>query len=388
MNLGNALGLPADVFRYQPDARLILPDCRIGMEFEFEGVTVERLIRGDNVGRKPSHIKDPWAQYWLVKYDGSLHDNGCEYLFSRPLFGMDCVDAFTNLCSYAKQNEYKVSIRTGFHVHVDMRDMTRQQLAVHNVLYALFERAVYRLAGNNREENVFCLPWYKADAMSNHVNNINSDRMDIRAASEALGDEKYGGLNLDCLARFGSVEWRHALATTDAEWVLKWTNLCLAFKRAAQKLNATPLEIIHNLSGVGPDNLARIVFEDMYDTIWYPDLQHDVWATGVETALLIYPKQQELIDKANLSWNLNKVPDKQEINPKFKSFVDRAIAKKTVPEPLSADKPFVLNRAILERGIAMDFEVRPVPAIVVEDDVVDDDDDGDEFNDGPADEEA
>jgi hypothetical protein len=337
-------------------------------------------VRGETQGRKPTHIKDAWAQYWTVKYDGSLHDNGCEYLFSRPLFGVDAVEAFINLCEYAERNKFKTSIRTGLHVHVDVRDMTRQQLAVHNVLYALFERAVYRLAGNNREENVFCLPWYKADAMSGHVNNINSEHNDIRQASEALGDEKYGGLNLDCLARFGSVEWRHALATTDAKWVLMWVNVCLAFKRAAQKLNATPLEIIHNLSGVGPENLARIVFEDMYDVIWYPELQNDVWATGVETALLVYPKQQEIVDKANLSWNRAKTTAAPAVvNPKFKAFIDREIAKKTAAPVETAVWPNV-NMA------NMDFEIRPFQAppvaaeIVVDDDPDDDDGDDEDFD--------
>jgi hypothetical protein len=252
------------------------------------------------------------------------------------LFGQDAVEAITSMLNYAKEKGFKVSRRTGGHVHVDMRDMTRDQLAVHNVLYALFEKAVYRLAGNNRDENVFCLPWYKADAMSGHVSNINSNQHNIRQASEAMANEKYGGLNLDALARFGSVEFRHALATTDADWFIRWVNVCLCFKRAAIKLNATPLEVIHNLSGVGPENLARMVFEDLFDTIWYPQLQDEVWQTGVETALLIYPKQQEIVDVANLSWNRQKSPDAKDINPRFKAYVDR-MKPAPIKQPMDYD---------------------------------------------------
>jgi hypothetical protein len=96
----------------------------------------------------------------------------------------------------------------------------------------------------------------------------------------------------------------------------------LAFKRAAQKLDTPPLELIHNMSGVGPDNFARIVFEDMYETIAYPELERDVWRYGIETALEVYPKQQEVIEVANLSWF--QVGDTvSTVNPRFKSFVDR-----------------------------------------------------------------
>lgn len=353
MNLGSALGLPADVFRYKADPRLVLPNCLIGVEFEFEGVKGERIT--DRHSAQKLACKEPWAQYWRVKHDGSLHDNGAEYLFERPLFGEDAIEAVTQMLKYAREHEFKVNIRTGGHVHVDVRDLSRVQLAVHNVLYALFEKAVYRLAGNNREENVFCLPWYKADAMSTHVNNINSDHHNIRHAAEALGDEKYGGLNLDSLARFGSVEFRHALSTTDADWFIKWINVCLSFKRAAMKLNAQPLEVIHNLSGVGPDNLARLVFEDLYDTIWYPELADDVWNTGVETALMIYPRQNGPMDVASLSWNRVKPREDQPINRGFKAFIERS--KKLYEAPNAVDQgPNILRPADPDLIIVDDVE--------------------------------
>lgn len=321
MNLGNALGLPEDPYRYQPDQRLVLPACRLGVEFEFEGVGLHRL----------ELLKEGWTKYWQAKPDRSLHDQGMEYVFADPLWGIDAVTAVEKLCEWAASKKFKASMRTGLHVHVDVRDMDHDQLARLNILYALFERAVYRLAGNNRDNNVFCLPWYKADHMVGHVSKINTPNTDIRSASEALANEKYGGLNLDTLARFGSVEFRHALATTDAEWVIRWINVCLSFKKAAQKLDMPPLALIHNMSARGPVELARLVFEDMFDTINYPQLEEEVWRYGVETAIQIYPKQAELITIADLSWNKAKVEEK--INPKFKAYVDRKAPAKPVFAP-------------------------------------------------------
>ncbi len=317
MRLSEALGIPVDPYRYEPNDRLILPKCRLGLEFEFEGVTTEKVDR--HVGL-PLSVKEPWSAYWRVTADGSLHDNGAEFRFERPLWGADAVSAVESLCTWAKARQFKTSIRTGLHVHVDVRDLSRDELSRLNVLYALFERAVYRVAGNNRDTNVFCLPWYKADNMANHVRKINS-AVDLKSASSELRDEKYGGLNLDTLVRFGSVEFRHALATTDVDWVLKWINVCLAFKRAAQKLDTSPLALIHNLSAVGVPQFARTVFEDVFGTIDYPELETEVWAYGVDTALLVYPQQQEIIDIANLSWN--KAPVPVVVNPKFQAYVDK-----------------------------------------------------------------
>jgi len=329
MNLGNTLGIPREVFKFTPDNRLILPSCRIGLEFEFEGVKGEpRLDRHE--GRNPISVKDDWAAYWLVKADGSLHDLGCEWLFSRPLFGVDVVEAVTGLCDHAIKNKFKVSIRTALHAHIDVRDMLRIELARMNTLYCLFEKGVYNFAANNREENVFCIPWYKSDQMARHARNVSSESSDLRSASEALANEKYSGLNLDSLARFGSVEFRHALTTTDAEWIFKWINLCLSFKRAAQKLAASPLELVHNLSAIGVEAFARQVFEDQFQTIWYPQLEHDVWSTGVETALAVIPQQQGIIDKANLSWNRASAAKAKTVNSSFKAYMDKP-AKKEEP---------------------------------------------------------
>src|SRR5690606_41733818 len=46
---------------------------------------------------------------------------------------------------------------------------------------------------------------------------MESDGANLRFASSRLADEKYAGLNLDTLARFGSIEWRHALASTERD---------------------------------------------------------------------------------------------------------------------------------------------------------------------------
>ena len=357
MKLGTALGVPMEVFKHEAGNRLVLGTCRVGVEVEFEGVKDGEQLP-----------KEDWVSYWEGKLDRSLHDHGWEYVFSRPMFGEDVVAAVTALCAHAKKKKYKTSIRTGLHVHVDVRDMTQIELARMVVLYSLFEKAVYRFVGNNREENVFCMPWHVADQVAFHANNIISEGNDIRRAAEALENEKYGGLNLDSLARFGSVEFRHALTTTDADWILKWINLCLSFRRAAQKLDASPLELIHNLSAVGVDEFSRIVFEDQFESIWYPQLEHDVWAVGVETALNVLPQKQKAIDRASLSWFLegSKEPKKnnKKINPSFLAFIEANGGKKDEGSPIQPVAEPDQPEPILE---LYRFDFPPEVGVIVDD---------------------
>jgi hypothetical protein len=334
MNLGKALGFPVDVYKYIPDNRLVLSNCRVGVEFEFEGVRADLPA-------------EPWAAYWEAKLDRSLHDKGMEFVFKRPLFGADAIEAVVSLCKWASENKFKVSLRTGLHVHVDVRDLSRVELSRLIVLFALFEKGVYRFVGHAREQNVFCMPWYQSDRMAQHALNIGSENYDIRSASEALANEKYGGLNLDSLARFGSVEFRHAIATTDSDWVLSWINLCLSFKRAAQKLDASPLQLIHSMSAVGVEGFAKRVFEDQLPSIWYPEMEHDVWATGIETALAVLPRQQEVLDKADLSWNKKQQKKIAVTNPSYAAYLKEHASKKDDGEPAPVKQPFY-------RGIVID----------------------------------
>lgn len=350
MKLGEQLGIPEDVFRYSPDPALILPTCRIGVEFEFEKVNT--FLPEDQA----------WTRYWTIKRDGSLHDAGMEFVFAQPWFGADAVNAIKFLTEHAKAKKYKATIRTGLHVHIDCRDMNLDELARLCTLYALFERAIYRYVGNNRDENVFCLPWYKADAVSLIANNIVSDNQfrSLKDRASDLAEEKYGGLNLDSLARFGSVEFRHALTTTDFDWIIRWINICLSFKKAACEIKQTPMEIIHSLSGQGVEAFAARVFGDLFKYLYYPELENDVWMYGVETALQVCPEPtiavNETVDRAELSWfnpDVVSVVNKHKpVNKSFSAFIrEKRPAKK--PQPAAQAKVAGLAGMVVDDPFVM-----------------------------------
>ena len=230
--LGRELGLGVPREYNRPSDTFVLPKCLIGCEFEFENVT--RIPSGD------------WMEFYKQERDGSLRGHSMEYIFARPLLGADAEEAIRGLCTFAKENKYAASIRTGFHVHVDVRDLDYLQLQRLIVLNALLEPALYRYAGDNREENVFCLPWYSADAIVKDIKELYTAKgAALKAIAKGIYNKKYTGCNLDPLHRFGSVEFRHLRVTTDAERLIKWINICLRIKEAAMRMTVAPEALVN-----------------------------------------------------------------------------------------------------------------------------------------------
>jgi hypothetical protein len=271
--IGYDLGFPPESALNTPDHRLIMPKCPLGLEFEFE-----RVIAG-------LPTTEAWPQYWERKRDDSLHDRGMEFVFRRPFFGTDVITAVTGLCNFAKTAGYVSSIRTGLHVHVDVRDLEMNQLVNMLVLYALFEPTLYKFVGNDRDENVFCLPWYKSHGAILKISQIASTKSEkLKGVAGQLRNEKYAGLNLDPLARFGSVEFRQALTTTDVDWVYNWINVCLSLKLNSLA-QIRPEWYIGFAYEFGATALGERVFGDLWPLLRYEQFEDQFWDIGHSSML-------------------------------------------------------------------------------------------------------
>lgn len=230
-SIGESMGRTKIRFLNRPSARFVVPDADIGLEFEYEGV------RG-----VPTTYND---LYWRHKEDHSLHDRGLEFVFAAPLFGEDAAIAIETMMTGAKATGYKVSLRTGIHVHLDVRDLQRNQFVGMLAYYTLFEPLIYKWVGDDRESNNFCLPFYKAENSLDQAIRLTSSlfiegptgRVIARRNSESYG--KYSGLNLRSMAQFGSVEFRHLRTTHDIDRVFTWINIILSLKRAAERVPAS-----------------------------------------------------------------------------------------------------------------------------------------------------
>ena len=127
----------ADIIEMRPDARSIPPtdelvsSTLLGVEVEME--KAERLT----------------TTYWDAKEDGSLRDGGVEYVFGAPYGGGDAIKALEELDKLVTEKmKPSMSERTSTHVHVDVRDLTRDQLTSFILLYMVFEQPLFKYCGD------------------------------------------------------------------------------------------------------------------------------------------------------------------------------------------------------------------------------------------------
>lgn len=226
--LGSYLG--REVYSYPlGSAELALPQSKIGIEIETEG------WRG-NAFNEISTL-------WTHKEDHSLRNNGREFVtIGNGLIGKQIVDAVRMFCEWANKLQLSDGYpRAGIHIHVDCTDMDveRKELQTFVGLYLLVEYALYEFAGPWRRHVGFC------DALTESGVNVNALRTiwnnkDIKPGTfqNLVGNmDRYCGLNLAALHRYGTIEFRHLRTVYDPNIIINWINIILALKKAAQEWN-------------------------------------------------------------------------------------------------------------------------------------------------------
>lgn len=226
MRVGKAMGMKESILVYSEDKKWVLPTQKVGVEIELENVRMTRI---------PAEI----TQYWETHGDDSLRNNGVEFTTRGGLFGKDLTAAIHTFCSNVHR-EWQVSHRTGLHIHVDVTDMeTFPELANFCLLYALFEKLLFAWAGDDRENNINCLPWYKAQGDLPLIATLISPSTKATEFRHAVSDiHRYSGLNLASLGKFGTVECRHLKSTVDETRICTWINFWLAMKKMAMSLKS------------------------------------------------------------------------------------------------------------------------------------------------------
>lgn len=323
--VGGLYGKQEEIRSYKEDTSWVLPTTMIGVELELEGVKTFPKFSG--------------PQYWETKEDGSLRDiddegsTSMELVFAIPLCGYDLTKALSILKHTLDKQKYKpvVSPRCSTHIHIDVRELNFNKLLNLLIIYTIVERPLYHYCGNDRENNNFCLPFYKAES---RVFNAISQK-DILGTKDRLvnitsGDRRYSGLNLCSLQRFGSLEFRQLPGTTDVDKITQWINIIMCIKKAAldytEELQTLPV----SFSEKGIEKNVKEIFGEYYPYIKYPELEYDVLQGIRQAQDIIYEskmdsEEQTLVEKMRSDnpvyynkilekFNLKgkKIPDKKE----------------------------------------------------------------------------
>ena len=171
------------------------PDIYMGIELEIEGWQW-------STGTVPG---------FSVHNDNSLRNNGLEWItYPTKLRHMEhLLSTFFKKFPVTQDN---YSERCSTHVHVNVQDFTPTQLTTLVLVYQLVERLMFRFVGNDRDSNIFCVPWYQAGNTYELV-----ERLKNFDANHIHQWQKYTALNLLTVEQKGTVEYRHLEGTGDVK---------------------------------------------------------------------------------------------------------------------------------------------------------------------------
>jgi hypothetical protein len=164
-----------------------------------------------------------WADEagWQVIGDGSLRGAGIEFI-SPPV---EYATLKTMLMAYYHahhENGYHANTRTGIHVHMDMRCRTLEQVAAICAVYAIVEPILFSMCGPEREECIYCVPWYRATEDIKLLRTVLDNPG--QAAGHINATCKYAALYLEPLLRFGTIEFRQAPTFVTYEEMMLWVD--------------------------------------------------------------------------------------------------------------------------------------------------------------------
>lgn len=268
----------------RPSQEFVIPNCLIGLEYEWEGCG--NFNWETPVGRAVM----PWFSNHA---DGSLRNGGIEFVLKEPLFGENLLAAVTAMDDLGRVAKFQSSYRTSMHVHLDMEGTTfpHAPLAM-GALYAVVEPLLYRFVGQRRDYCNYCLPWHHSeqhfetflDQLAGYARPGNA-----KITAEKLRRMKilkYAGLNYFSLGDFGTVEFRQAPVGMSRAKVIQWLNIIMSLKKyIASRTTPTPSEILDRAYSQGSELFLKSVFGDHYTSAvrFSPDVEQD-FRIGVKTA--------------------------------------------------------------------------------------------------------
>lgn len=152
--------------------------------------------------------------------DGSLRNSGWEFITLPMRFNM-LSQVLRKFYVKNKFTEKNYSDRTSIHVHVNVLDLTHEQIQTLFLLYLTFEPILFEWVGGERKDNIFCVPWSQTNISSQLLGQVPSDAY----LGKVKRWQKYTALNLLPMWEIGTVEFRHMVGTPELGRVITWCDI-------------------------------------------------------------------------------------------------------------------------------------------------------------------
>lgn len=203
-----------------------------GCEFEIEDIKAESKVDGSK---------------FVTEEDNSLRNNGREFK-THPNNFSNTLELFDLLHESLVLGPDPFSDRTSIHVHVNVGQLSINQVRQLVLTYALLEPIFFKFVGETRSNSIYCVPL-------NYTFLPSIYRKDIFGMLSSW--HKYTAFNIKPINEIGTVEFRHLYGTSDRKVFTKWlTTLKELFEWVR---DTEDWDIIKALSMNTPVQLAHMI---------------------------------------------------------------------------------------------------------------------------------
>lgn len=214
-NIASIIGLSTSRIRPVQIHPMIVGTGRVGVELELENLT---------------NVSAPSG--WDVTIDGSLRNNGYEFVLRGAQGGTELFNSITSLEQELFDKNFHANLRCSTHVHLDVRELTIVQLKKLLLAYIVFEDLFFELSGSFRKSNNFCPSFAFAQEKIKLWNSLWSDDtprfLDLMCNHrDRRTDDKYSSLNVVPVHHLGSIEFRGSEPKPSAGQMIRLVNRML-----------------------------------------------------------------------------------------------------------------------------------------------------------------
>lgn len=205
------------------------------------------------------------TMFWSVKEDGSLRNHGREFV-TPGVIPVSLAEPALNLLFNGLNSNIDFSSRTSCHVHLDVRQLSLQQLVALTLAYTAVENLLFKFVGNNRRNNIFCVPLTETGLLEAFGQ---SPKKFMWAVDSYWS--KYTAFNLLPITTQGSVEFRHMPGTNSIPMLLHWIELLCRLKTFVYRYEYDT--IIQTIAGLNSNSRYRQFVESVFgEYIQYLDM--------------------------------------------------------------------------------------------------------------------
>jgi hypothetical protein len=173
-----------------------------------------------------------------------------------------------------KNAKLDFSYRTSVHVHVNVQDLTNDELMNFMYVYMLLEEPMVNFCGRERKGNRFCLRISDAEGFMFSLNEVFR-----KGVGEAIrlpeNDIRYSSMNIASIRKYGSVEFRAMRGTMDVETINIWCNALISLREFSKRFKE-PKDIVRAFLEHDPKDFMKEALGEYYTHFTYPRMVKEV----------------------------------------------------------------------------------------------------------------